>query len=380
MLAGTCDQMDKPKRITLLCMLLVGSLLILSVKQFVLGSESSTFALPNAGTVNYSTIGLSWLHTSGTHIYDAGGNQVKLWGVVFQTGDQTTYTQADMQKIKDWGFSTIRLWIYWGQVEPTGPAVTNTANFDSSPWQIDKMVQWAKNVGLYVILCPGVSSTWTKPSWVPDGDISAPDGGGSWSLTDDATLTGVANLYAFMANRYASYSNVIFEGLNEMSGTDYTNFRTWNNNWVSAIEANEGSTSHLKIIQFLANYNGGTMQTYLNAYPPYVSGSHSNIVLATHDYFLVKDENRDSEAAQIKTIIQAANLPWVDTEFSTAVGGTYSGVQGAAAAMVANDISGWGYFCYNAPNGNNYNSNWAINNPNNQATILSILQPYMVQP
>jgi hypothetical protein len=242
------------------------------------------------------------------------------------------------------------------------------------------MVQWAANVGLYVILCPGASSTWRIPSWVPSGSITCPDGGGSWSLTDSSTLTGIANLYAFMANRYASYSNVIFEGLNEMSGTDYTNFRTWNDNWVSAVEDNEGSNSHLKIIQFLVNYNGAPMAGYLNLHPPYINGTHNNILMATHDYFLVNSANIDNWAGQIYSACQAVDCPWMDTEFSTAVGGTYSSLQIAAQAMAQSGVSGWGYFCYNAVGGNNYNSNWCINNPNNQATLLSILQPYMVQP
>jgi aryl-phospho-beta-D-glucosidase BglC (GH1 family) len=376
--------MDKPEGIALLCVLLLGSLLVLSVNQFVLGSESSTFTLANSGTVNYSAISPSWLHTSGTNIYDSNDNQVKLWGCVLQNGDGSTYTQADFQTIKNMGFNTIRMWLTWGLLEPTGPTVTDTRSLDSSPFQVDNYVQWATNAGLYVILCAGSSSTWRVPSWVPSGPITCPDGGGSWSLTDSSTLTGIANLYGFIANRYSAYNNLIFEGLNEMSAAndagDTLGFRNWNNNWLSAVEANEGGTNHLKIIQFMVNYNGGTWTQYLNAYPPYTSGTHSNIVMATHDYFLVDSSQSSSTlnswASQIFSLCQTANHPWMDTEFSTAIhGGGASALDAGCRAMTRNGISGWGYFCYNI---GNQPSSYAL--PGGQATILPILQPYMVQP
>lgn len=375
--------MARFKKTTLLYGIFIGTTLFLNIIPLISGLQTFS-SISTSGTINYSNMGGSWLHTSGTKIYDGSGNEVKLWGVVIQSGDQYVYSQNNLQEMKNMSFNAIRVWIKWGQVEPTGPTVTGTSFFTSKPWQIDNMVQWAANVGLYIILCVDVTSTWPKPSWVPNGNTQCPDGGGSWSLTDNSTLTGIANLYAFMANRYASYSNVIFEGNNEMMGTssDMANFRAWNNNWISAVEANEGSNSHLKIVQFLVNYMGGTTTAYLNAYPPYVSGTHSNVLLATHSYFLVKSSigSPSTIAPQIYSACQAVSTPWIDTEFSTATGGTYTGMNTACAAMTQNNISGWGYYCYDGPTGNNYNSAWCINNPKYKTTLLNILQPYMTQP
>lgn len=345
-------------------------------KLYMISNYTTTPTTTTTTTTTGPATGLSWLHTSGTKIYDSSGKEVKLWGAVIQTGDSTTYTQSDMQAIKNMGFNAIRIWVYWGQAEPSSSTVISTSQFTSTPFQIDNMVQWATNAGLYVIITVGGTQWWHIPSWVPTGNIYLTSNGGYFSFTDSSTLTGVANLYAFMANRYKDYPNVIFEGLNEMVGSDYTNFRTWNNNWVSAVEANEGSNSHLKIIEFLV---GGTTSTF-NLYPPYITGTHNNILMATHDYFLVTSSNPSSVASQLFSACQAVNSPWIDTEFSTAVGGTYSGLQTAIQTMTQTGISGWGYFCYNAPSGSDYSSNWCINNPTNQATLLSMLQPYMIQP
>jgi hypothetical protein len=356
-----------------------------NVVQVIQGLQVTSTSISTAGTINYPSASypsVSWLHTSGTYIYNSSG-QVNLWGVTLQTGDQRTYTQADMNAIKSMGFNMIRIWIVWNWVEPSGPTVTSTTVFTSAPFQIDNMIQWAANAGLYVDLCVGSSASYPIPSWVPTGNISF--GSGSISWTDSNTLTGIYNLYYFMANRYASDSNVIFEGLNEMNdanpSANAANFRSWNNNWVSAVEAGEGSYSHLCIIEFAVDYNAGDVTDYLGLYPPYISGTHSNVLMATHDYFLVDSgwslATDDSWASQIHSACSAVNCPWIDTEFSTAEGGNNAELNIACQAMTKNGVSGWGYFCYDAVGGSDYPDAWCINNPSYEATLLGILQPFM---
>ena len=115
---------------------------------------------------------------------------------------------------------------------------------------------------------------------------------------------------------------------------------------------------------------------------PFITGTHANIMLATHDYPLVDGTANwaQSCAQEWSTTIHNAGYPWLDTEFSSAIGGGY-GIPGLTYAMqlyVTYGAAGWAYFAYDS--GATTFSNFNINNPANSATILSVIQPQMVQP
>ena len=325
-----------------------------------------------------------WLHTSGQNIYDSNGKQVKLYAANIQDGDGNHISQSDIQNIKNMGFNTIRIFIEWGLVQPNGPTSINTAYFTQggSPTigaSIDNVVNWAAQLGMYVIICPASTSTWNVPSWAANtGDITSET---STGIGFSAVQSGVNYLYNWMAQHYATYSNVIFESFEELASTNSadagTLFANFNNGWVSAIEQGEGGNSHLKIIELL--YDWGSAYNYWFV-SPYISGSHANILLATHDYAAVDTSQAyaDSWTQYISTQIHNAGYPWIGTEFSTAVGGTYSLLSYAISDMNKYNIAGWAYFCYDSSS--SAEGSWNINNPTAASQILPILQSAMKQP
>lgn len=330
--------------------------------------------------------GLPWLHTSGQNIYDSSGKQVKLQTLVIQNGGGDLYTKSDLQKIKNMGFNSVRFFIFWNLVQPNGPSSINTAYFTSGAGApggvaVDNIVNWASEVGLYVMLCPGWGDPWyPPPSWaVSSSGLTA--GGSSGShvnfLGSSTVQSGVNYLYRWMGQHYASNSNVIFESFAELSTTNAADggspFANFNNGWVSAIEQGEGGNSHLKVIEFL--YDWGTAWNYLLT-QPFISGAHNNILLATHDYPMVKEsQSISNQWAQImSTAAHNAGYPWIDTEFSTATGGSYSGIAQTLSLMNQYNIAGWAYFCYDSnPNGE---GSWNINNPSVASQVLPLLQQY----
>jgi hypothetical protein len=185
-----------------------------------------------------------------------------------------------------------------------------------------------------------------------------------------------------MAKHYASNSNVIFESFNELSTTtdsDASAFAAFNSGWINAIESGEGPNNHIKIVQLL--YRSSWTYIFL---APYVSGTHANVILATHSYPLVDAPLNIAQeyALAYATAIHGQNLPWIDTEFGTAVNNAqsppgYTGVSNAVSLMAQYNAVGWGYFCYDS---SPYKEgNWNINNPTNAASLLPILQPIMVK-
>ena len=327
-----------------------------------------------------------WLQTSGQNIYDSNGTQVKLYTLVIQDGDGNHVSQNDIQKIKNMGFNAIRVFIEWGYVQPNGPNSVNTAYFTqalgASPTigvGLDYVVNWASALGMYVIICPGWSDSHSPPSWATS--LSGPS---YYELTNGILhnkliQSGIYYMYNWLGQHYASTSNVIFESFNEIATTtdsDASSFATFNNGWINAIESGEGGNSHLKIVELLMNWDNEYNYVLL---APYVNGTHANILLGTHDYPFV-DSTSDAAldfAQTYSSVIHSQNLPWIDTEFSTAVGGTYSSLDYAVSLLAQYNSTGWGYFCYDSSS--TAEGNYNINNPSNAASILPILQSIMIQ-
>ncbi len=235
-----------------------------------------------SGTISNFSTGTPGLNISGQNIYDSSGSQVKLYACVIQDGDGNHITQSDIQKIKNMGFNAIRLFFMWRLVQPSATSI-NTAYFTeasgASPTTgagVDYVVNWASQLGMYVILCPGWSTTWQPPSWATllSGGTGVTSGGSSTPINmlyDSQVQAGIYYMYNWMAQHYATNSNVIFESFNEIATTsdsDAPAFAAFNNGWISAIEAGEGANSHLKIVQLL--YHWGNSWNYVLS-TPYVS-------------------------------------------------------------------------------------------------------------
>ena len=325
---------------------------------------------------------VSWLRISSQNIYDSNNVQVKLYACVIQDGDGHHITQTDITNIHNMGFNAIRLFIEWGTVQPTANSIDimyftqasgASSTIDSG---VDYIINWAVALGMYVIICPVWTETWGPPAWATG--VSATSGDASSFFYNSQVQSGVYYLYNWMGQHYASNCNVIFESFNEISTTtdsDASAFAAFNNGWVSAIESGEGGNSHLKIVELL--YHWGDAYNYVLS-TPFISGSHANVLLATHDYPLVDSASNValSFAQTWSNTIHNAGYPWIDTEFSTAVNNAqsppgYTGLSYAVSLMAQYNIAGWAYFCYDS--GSNQESTWNINNPINTASILSAL-------
>jgi hypothetical protein len=367
---------------------IIGSMLLISTTSFIYGLMTASTTILCTGTIAVPTV--PWLHTSGTELYDSNNNTARLFAVDVDGNMGFPITQADITNIKNMGFKAIRLIMWWGHLQPTDgqTANINTRYFSDgyntpNGVAVDNIVNWCNTAGLYVILGLGWTSAYGPPSWAV-----GTSGVGFTSWADDASTKrwfdwtsvtlkqGIANLYAYMANRYKDYSSVVFADFNEIStsgapptATQRQNFADWNNNWITAVENNEG-TSHIKINQLLYCDDGSVNYCL---YTPFISGTHSNVIVATHCYPIIEEGGGTQYGVQwVDFIHNTIGLPWTGLEESEFMGGNLSS---GFAWMINNGVVGCGYFDYEYSGNSNRNCN--VNNPSAQPHILAALQPYM---
>lgn len=344
---------------------------------------------------------MEWLHTSGQNIYDSTGKQVKLNVCVIQNGCGMFISQTDIQAIKAMGFTGIKWWLGgWG---PAGPNRDQTVGFQPTPTTmdatyfsagvgapagnvLDTVVNWCEQAGLYIILGAGFTEWWGPPKWTKLSNTS-PNGSAFW--TDPTTRDGFYFMMNWVANRYATRPHVIFEGINEITGNSETDvdmpaWASFNNGWISAMEAGEGANRHLKIVQMLLRPSWSYITTNL----PFVQGVHSNVMIASHSYPFVDgymSPYLETEyAKRWADAIHSQGLPWQDTEFSTAVNASQTnppprdvGLQQAMNMFTKYNACGFGYFCYDS--NSTHEGDWNIRSETNQQRqlILQVIGPYL---
>jgi hypothetical protein len=392
-----------------ICGLVAILLLLLLLSPGLPGAKSTlkiSVVVSASGSINSPppTSGPLWLHTSGQNVYDSNSKQVKLYAINIFYGGHQHVTLSDIQKIKNMGFNAVRIMPPWQSLQPNGPNSIDTTFFTDTTGSaepagigMDSIVKWCADNGLYVIICPVYTTWWTPPSWVPlisGTTVGQWEGDGSpgpiVNLLGDTTVqAGVNYFYNWMGQHYAKNSNVIFESFNELlmnqnepnsdAGTPFANF---NNGWVSAIENGEnsvtGGVSHLKIIEALWNWNWQYQFT-----APYVAGTHSNIIVATHNYDSYSSADTTGVVAKITGManaVHASNLPWIDTEFAKDI--SQSGWQNwyttVLSAFKNLNIVGWADFMYCSDT--SAQTGWNLNNPTTGPQVLPYLQQYMTQP
>jgi hypothetical protein len=347
--------------------------------------------------------GLLWLHTVGTQLFDSNNNQIKLYACNI-LADSTWSSQAiirasDITKIKSYGFNAIRIHLEWPFLQPTnGNSVDQTAfttSKDNLGASIDNIVQWTADNNMYVIFNLHWGGSFQAPSWVPTVTLangcSTGEDGRAVDLFGDTNLrTGISYIYNYMGSRYATNPNVIYEGINELLTPDNSDagqpFADFNNQWISAIEAGEGTNSHIKIVEILINQDWEVLFT-----PPYVNGNHQNVMLATHDYSpMIGWTGSQTQIAVLnyrianqQANVHSAGYPIINTEFSKSQDQSSfpSFVKTELSAFANNDYQGWAYWCYCADSTLNSagSAKWNICNPDVQTNILPILQTYMTQ-
>ena len=378
-------RLKSPYRVYIIAAALI---LLIGISSLAYALMTKSITIPSTGNISIQSI--PWLHTSGTELYDSSNNAARLYLATIHDGQGFHMAQSDIQNIKNMGFKGIRFFVYWGIAETSSNTVSTTY-FSSGTGEpgrnaIDNLVNWCNSAGLYIMLCPGWTTTWDIPSWASSSagttTFTTAGGGGTIDLANANTIAGINYLYGWMANRYASYSNVVFESFNELQVSSTattlqrTTFSSFNNGWVSAIEANEGPTSHIKVVQLLYDWSQWNYVLQTSS-PATITGTHSNIIFATHSYPLDKSSFSVADGCEKAWagFVHGQNYPIMDTEHSHCLGGGFAGLQQATTMLVNYNNVGWGYFVYEASVNSDNTAN--VNNPTYGASILPILQPYM---
>lgn len=326
------------------------------------------------------------LHTVGIRLYDSGNNEIVLNGITihYGGGGPQHVTLTDIQNIRAMGFRSVRLFYYWGLVQPSGPTSVDSTIFTSTReplgTSIDNVVDWCAQNNLYIILCPCWTASFPAPSWATSNALSIiSNANGIW--------TGINTMYRWIAQHYASQPHVLFESFNEMSipsgsAVGGAQFKLFNESWVGAIEEGEGSNSHLKIIEFL---------TMADAYEEVLNNaggcSKPNVVWASHNYSPLNGwigsptqiATRQQRTARCAAQAHNWNQPIMDTEWgkNPSKTGWQSFYTTLLNAWNAYGYVGWSYFTYcpDAAYVDNDGANIRTTSIYNQ--VYPVLEPYL---
>jgi len=398
------------KKITLLCALFLGLTLFLNVILPISGLQVVSQSISSAGTINYPSVGISWLHTSGIYIYNDDGRKVNLYCINFHYGGGQGLTLSDIQLTKALGFNAFRLHVYWGLIQPfnetsqgidltyftTGKAPLNRG--------LDEVVNWAVQENMFFIINLAWTQTWGPPSWAFSG--ISDDGQRCEVLISNAASkerTGIINTWKFIAERYKNVPNVLFEFLNEPYVSDVSlagnAYKSFNEQIISAIESVE-TQSHLKIIELLVS-----SPTYEEVIDTAVDVNKANVLWATHRYNPMTDWDPNGSyyhgsftwhgqyfsagwgngttyvawrIIRCAEKIHSWNKPWINTEFGKVITQTNWQVwfDVVLRTKAEYNVTGWALWCYcHDPNAE---AGWNINDQPTRQQIMSQISPYMV--
>lgn len=115
-------------------------------------------------------------------------------------------TERDIQQIKDWGFNTIRLPLYYKDLSP------QRGQYDEAGFAlIDQVLQWAQQYGLYVILDMHAAPGSQNPQ---DHSDSTKGGPQLWNNLEDQDW--LAKIWGEIARRYRDNTQIAgYDLLNE---------------------------------------------------------------------------------------------------------------------------------------------------------------------
>lgn len=213
-----------------------------------------------AQTSQVTTGSISWLHTCGTEICDEQNQPVKLLGPNF-TGDGKGLELTDIQKIKAWGFNSIRVMITWKRLQPYGEGLDGIdaryfRGINDFPLfhGLDEVMNWLVSENMYLILTlrAGGESGPTMPSWAFPNILDEKQRETALILNENGSRerTGIMNTWKYIADRYRNVPNLVIELVNEPqvltnATTNYilvgSAYKTFNENIISSIESVEPS-------------------------------------------------------------------------------------------------------------------------------------------
>jgi hypothetical protein len=268
---------------------------------------------------------------------------------------------------------------------------------------LDQVVNWIVQENMYLILLPTeISEYEPPPTWAFPNTT---DGDARWTslLNGTATteMTGLMNLWRYVAQRYKNVPNIIFELFNEpavlnssLAGNAY---KTFNENIISSIESVE-TTSHLKVVELLmldpswieivdgaADLNKANVAWAFHYYAP-MTGWNPNASYY-HDSFTWNGQNYPEgqgngttyviwRISRVGDKVRQWNKPLLVTEFAKDTTQLY---WKQWYDIVLRMFAYYG-ICALIPHeyGNNpqYDPGWNINNPTTQLDVMSVLDSH----
>jgi len=316
-------------------------------------------------------------------------------------GTGAGFKTSDLDKIKQLGFDTVRLWVYWNRLQPSKATSVDYSQFTTSVAPncagLDTYVKYCIKIGLKVIIVLAFTPSYPPPSW--SGIYTAL----TYPVCEALFVSGTAKngyVYAWkeIARRYANNANVMFELINEPGVTSKTGayptiYKQWCENIISAIESVE-RVVHLKIVPMLRW--GSAWMEVVDEQPDV---SKANVAWSTHRYEPSGDYYPSSRMwcydynsktwgwfTQQKYVywrirrcadkIKSWGKPWCNTE----IGHKYSSknwdlwLKYVLDTKRALGVTGWGYWAWDRSGGS---MSLIDSNGNVRQNINAVLTPYL---
>lgn len=287
----------------------------------------------NAGTTPVSLHGR--LHVEGTNIKDENGNVFQLRGVsthgINWDVGKPYVNQESFQTLRDdWGANAVRLAMYTAEYN----GYCNGGNQTELKNLIDNGVQYATNLGMYVII--------------------------DWHILNDGNpLTNVEQAKQFwneISNKYKNYNNVLYEICNEPNGCSWDDIKSYANQVIPIIRANDPNAI---IIVGTPTWSQLGLQGHTNEVADSPLTGYSNLVYSLH-FYCAEWSHTQYLPAKVDYAI-SKGLPVFVSEFGLSQASGDGNVDTAQAANWLDKLDSYN-ISYMA---------WSLSNKNESASLIN---------